>query len=141
LVPASSLDGKEGVDGSSPSEGLRKPLHMSGFFGTFVDLFGDTRSHAGRTNVGICLFADDPSLAGRGRRFASVWGFTKSRTPGEHLLAMSTPGPTATATGLDALRARDRKHGLVGGNRHARDKEARPRDGVRGPKAEANMLR
>ena len=83
-----------------------------------------------------------PSLVGRGRRFASVWGLaSKSRTPGEHLLAMSTPGPTATATVLDAGRAGNRKYGLVGGNRHARDKEARPRDGVRGPEAEANMLR
>jgi hypothetical protein len=45
------LHGKEGVVGSSPTEGLRKPLQMSGFFGTFVDLFGDTRSHAGRTDV------------------------------------------------------------------------------------------
>ena len=51
---------------------------------------------------------------------------------------MSTPGPTATATGLDAGRAGNRKHGLVGVNQHARDKEARPRDGVPGgPKAEA----
>jgi hypothetical protein len=46
-----TFDGKEGVDGSSPSEGLRKPLQMSGFLGMFVDLFGDTRSHAGRTEV------------------------------------------------------------------------------------------
>ena len=27
-VPASSLDGKEGVDGSSPSEGFQKSLQM-----------------------------------------------------------------------------------------------------------------
>jgi hypothetical protein len=114
---------------------------MSGFFGTFVDLFGDTRSHAGRTDVGICLFADDPLSSGEGSSVRVRLGLHEVPTPGEHLLAMSTPGPTATATGLDALRARDRKHGLVGGNRHARDKEARPRDGVRGPEAEANKLR
>ena len=30
------LDGKEGVDGSSPSEGLKNPLEMQGFLTLFV---------------------------------------------------------------------------------------------------------
>ena len=48
-VPASLLDGKEGVDGSSPSEGFKKPLQMSGVFSLLVAALGDTRSHRGRT--------------------------------------------------------------------------------------------
>jgi hypothetical protein len=72
---------------------------MSGFFGTFVDLFGDTRSHAGRTDVGICLFADDPLSSGEGF----------------------------------SVRVRLGLHEVPNGTR--------PRDRVRGPEAEANMLR
>ena len=41
--------GKEGVDGSSPSEGLKNPLEMQGFLTLFVVGFGDTGSHRRRT--------------------------------------------------------------------------------------------
>ena len=38
------LHGKEGVDGSSPSEGLEKPLQISGFLCLCVVRVGDVRS-------------------------------------------------------------------------------------------------
>jgi hypothetical protein len=43
------LHGKEGVDGSSPSEGFAKPPQMSGFLRLFVVRVGDVWSHRGRT--------------------------------------------------------------------------------------------
>jgi hypothetical protein len=42
-------DGKEGVDGSSPSEGFAKPLRIRGVFHVIVANFGDCGSHRGRT--------------------------------------------------------------------------------------------
>jgi len=39
------VHGKEGVDGSSPSEGLKNPLQISGFFMLPVADSGDARSH------------------------------------------------------------------------------------------------
>jgi hypothetical protein len=43
------VHGKEGVDGSSPSEGFAKPPQMSGFLRLFVVRVGDVKSHRGRT--------------------------------------------------------------------------------------------
>ena len=42
-------NGKEGVDGSSPSEGFEKPLQIRGLLSSFVAFVGDTRSNRGRT--------------------------------------------------------------------------------------------
>ena len=47
-LPA-SFHGKEGVDGSSPSEGFAKPLRIRGVFHVIVANFGDFGSHRGRT--------------------------------------------------------------------------------------------
>src|SRR5581483_5728402 len=47
-APSSLLDGKEGVDGSSPSEGFEKRLQISGSLETCVASVGDT---GGRTEV------------------------------------------------------------------------------------------
>jgi hypothetical protein len=47
--PPPHVHGKEGVDGSSPSEGLKKSLQIGDFSGVLVAHFGDTRSHRGRT--------------------------------------------------------------------------------------------
>jgi hypothetical protein len=43
------LHGKEGVDGSSPSEGFKKPLQIARFARLHVAHSGDARSHRGRT--------------------------------------------------------------------------------------------
>ena len=59
-IPASLLDGKEGVDGSSPSEGFKKPQHISGFLSMLVVGSGDTRSHQGRTGLRTHVADGDP---------------------------------------------------------------------------------
>jgi hypothetical protein len=65
-TPSDHLHGKEGVDGSSPSEGFRKTLQMGGFLTPLVADLDDasrTRSHCRPWPIGSCL---TPSLARRG---------------------------------------------------------------------------
>jgi hypothetical protein len=46
-----TFDGKEGVDGSSPSEGFAKLLQNERFGVVLVACIGDVRSHHGRTEL------------------------------------------------------------------------------------------
>jgi hypothetical protein len=63
---ASERDGKEGVDGSSPSEGFAKPPQMSGFLRLSVVRVGDVRSHEVARLSLQQRFARDPLFTNEG---------------------------------------------------------------------------
>jgi hypothetical protein len=70
-VTLRNLHGKEGVDGSSPSEGLKKSLQIGDLFGVLVACSGDTRSHRGRTRGRRGSGAADPLPSGQGIKVTS----------------------------------------------------------------------
>jgi hypothetical protein len=67
-VTLSNFHGKEGVDGSSPSEGFKKPLQVGSFLALFVAGSGDTRSHRGRTDRPMQRLVHDPLFSEEGIR-------------------------------------------------------------------------
>lgn len=58
--PPPHIHGKEGVDGSNPSEGLKKPLQNGVFLRLLVACLGDSRSHQRSQGLGSGGIARDP---------------------------------------------------------------------------------
>jgi hypothetical protein len=67
-APPLNFHGKEGVDGSSPSEGFEKPPQIESFLALFVAGSGDTRSHRGRTDRPMQRLVHDPLFSEEGIR-------------------------------------------------------------------------
>ena len=75
--PPPHVHGKEGVDGSSPSEGFRKPLQTLNFLAMTVAPLGRQRSHRAARAASERV---TPSLS---RRCSMRWNaFAQAKTPG-----------------------------------------------------------